>query len=174
MNVIKTAVAASALSLMGTSAMAEVYVGVSYLDGGLEVMDSLDVDLPTVVIRGGYGVSEVLALEVRGGTGISRDKDVAGSDVNIELEDFVGGYAVVRMPTATKVTPYVLAGYTRAEFNAKSNWGSEDEVETDFSYGFGADMALTESFAVNAEWVTLVDKGDVEFGGLSVGATLAF
>jgi len=175
MKNVKMLASASLLALAGSTAVAgDFYAGASYLDGTLELMDSLDADLPTVMIKGGYNHNEHIALELRGGWGVSRDKDISGSNVNIELDDFVGGYVVFKMPTNTKIEPYVLAGYTRAEFEAKSNWGSDSEVETDFSYGFGANYNVSENFAVNAEWVTLIDKGDLEFGGPSVGAVVSF
>ena len=174
MKNVKMLVSASLLSVACASAVAEPYVGVNYMDGSLEIMDSIDADLPSLVVRAGYNLNDFISAEVRGGFGVGQEDSVAGSGVDFELEDFYSALVVVKAPSHTSVTPYLVAGFTRAEFKASSNWGNDTETENDFTYGIGADVELTETIALNAEWISYISKGDVEFSGPSLGVSMAF
>lgn len=174
MKNIKAIASIGLLTMASTAAVAQPYVGAGILDGSLEIADSIDVDLPSVFVKAGYGFSDLLAVEVRGGTGVKRDKHVAGSNVNIELESFYSALVVVKAPVNEQLTAYALAGGTRANFEAKAFGSTDDESETGITYGVGADFKITESLSANAEWVSYVDKSDLELSGASIGMTMAF
>lgn len=175
MKNVKMLISASLLSVACASAVAEdIYVGVNYMDGSLEIMDSIDADLPSLVVRAGYNLNDFISAEVRGGFGVGQEDSVAGSGVDFELEDFYGTYVLVKAPSHSSVTPYLVAGFTRAEFKASTTFGSDTGSENDFSYGVGADVDLTETIALNAEWIQYISKGDVEFGGPSLGVAMSF
>lgn len=174
MKNVKMLVSASLLSVACASAVAQPYVGVNYMDGELEMMDSLDADLPSLVVRAGYSLNDTISTEVRGGFGVGQDDGVAGTSIDFELEDFYGAYVLVKAPGQGAITPYLIAGFTRAEFKVSTTFGSDTGSENDFSYGVGADVDLTETIALNAEWMSYISRGDVEFSGPSLGVSMAF
>jgi len=174
MKNVKMLVSASILSVASAYAVAESYVGASYLDGGLELMDSIDADLPGAFIRIGNQYGDHLAAEIRGGIGVGKEHSIAGSDVDFELEDFYGAYVLLKAPSHSYAVPYLIAGYTRAEFKADGPGGSSDTIEEGFSYGAGLSIELTEAIALNGEWIQYVNKSDIEFSGLSMGVSMEF
>ena len=175
MKNVKMLASASLLALAGSTAVAgDFYAGVNYLDGSLELMDSIEADTPAMVVRAGYNLNEFISAEARGGFGVGQDDGVAGTDVDFELEDFYGAYVLVKAPSHTSIEPYLIAGFTRAEFKASTSFGSDTGSENDFSFGLGANIDLTETIALNAEWIQYISRGDIEFGGPSLGVAMSF
>ena len=71
-----------------------------------------------------------------------------------------------------------LAGFTmaRAEFSGSAGGQqvSQTTTETGFSYGAGAQLALTDALSGYVEWTRYLDKDDYEASGLGIGALYAF
>ena len=110
----------------------------------------------------------VLSVEARVGFGAG--DDTVGL-VNAEMDDMYGLYLRGVIPIGM-FKPYVIAGYTSADFS--SNSFSEDD--SDISYGLGLDLMLGDSLALNAEYMRLMEfenaigtSADVNVDSLSLG-----
>jgi len=71
----------------------------------------------------------------------------------------------------TNITPYVLAGYSKAWIDIEGYGGDSD---SDFSYGAGVGFELTEGLSVAAEYVVLADKTDYDLNEFNVNLVYTF
>lgn len=176
-------VAAFALSAaLPMASIAAPYIGVNYTR--VELDGDLDHDFDTVAIRGGYEFTDWLAIEARYGvgTGDSKDREALGPFTftqKFEVEQYYGVYGRLTLPNSTLFKPYVIAGYTEAELDWRLDMNGtrldSDSIKDDaFSYGVGVNLEFNEHFAVNAEYMRLLDDGDVDVDGLTVGLSYRF
>ena len=143
------------------------YGGVSYSQ--LDYSEpGLDLDFSTIGGLVGYKLSNSFAIEVRGARG-QRDDSLYG--VGVEVDKTFSVLGRFSLPNETNVTPYVVAGFTKAWLEVD---GGYKVNESDYSYGIGAAFSLTDQFAVSAEYVVLLDKDDAEINALSLIATYDF
>ncbi len=159
------------LAAWGFSEKAEAdagwYAGVSYSQ--LDYSEpGLDLDFSTVGGLIGFKLSNSFAIEFRGAKG-QTDDSVYGIGVQVDKTTSVLGR--FSLPNETNVTPYVVAGFSKGWLSADGGFKTD---ESDYSYGIGAAFALTDQFSVSAEYVSLLDKSDVEVAALSLIATYEF
>lgn len=136
-------------------------------------------DLGAIVGKAGAKFNPYLAAELRLGVGISSDSVTTnGVFVEVDLDNFVGGYALVGIPNESPIYPYVAVGFTQGNVsyfaNGPGGTFKESESESDNSFGFGADLELNESAYLNAEYMNYFDKDGVQISGFSFGAKLMF
>lgn len=132
-----------------------------------------------VVLRAGVDFTEWLALEVRGGMGLSDDDD---NGVQYEMDNMYGGYLKLSLPMSENVRPYVIGGYTRINGDLEYRTqlaGSTITVKDsrdldDQSYGAGIDFGVTDTLGVNLEYMRYYDKDGEEISGITVGLRSAF
>lgn len=183
----KIILAGSALALMSVGGIAQAqepveqgYIGANYVfltyeeDGFSE-----DLDLGALAGKVGAKFNPYFAAELRAGFGVADESISAnGATATLELDYLVGAYGVLGLPNESPVYPYVVVGYTKGELTASVSGpggsASISDSETDFSYGVGANLAATEEFHVNVEYMNYFDKDGYEISGFSVGATVLF
>lgn len=151
------------------------YLFATYEEDGI----SEEFDLGAVIAKAGAQLNPYVAAELRGGVGVT-DDSATFFDVEAELElDYLAGaYLLAGIPNETPFYPYVVAGFTKGEltFSATGPGGSVSfsESESDFSYGVGTYLAISEQVHLNAEYMNYLDKDDVEITGVSIGAKFLF
>ncbi|TVP48938.1 MAG: porin family protein [Halomonas sp.] len=109
-------------------------------------------------LRGGSQFNDYFAVEGHLGTG--------GSDGQAELDYLAGVYAKGILPIAPEVRLYGLAGFTEVDFN--------QDRESDFSYGAGAEFDLTRNLSLGADYMRYLDKSAYTFDAASVGLRFRF
>ena len=152
-------------------ALGPFYIGANYAmttigadDAGLP--DEFDVQATT--LSAGLHLLDFLSVEARVGFGAG--DDTVGS-VNAEMDEMYGLYLRGVIPIGM-FKPYVIAGYTSADFS----YNSSSEDDSDISYGLGLDLMLGDSLALNAEYMRLMEfedaigtSADVNVDSLSLG-----
>lgn len=148
------------------------YVGAGVVDGKLEI-DGVegDADPTALFARGGYQFNDYLAAEARLGTGLDDDEF---HGVKTEIDNFLGIYAKVGIPTPAGFYPYALVGLTRGELKASTRAFSSKEDEDDVSFGVGVDYWFNPQFSLGLEYMQYMDTDDFEFSGLSLGGNYKF
>ena len=184
-----------ALALTGVAAPAlAVDQGENYLGGGFGMLsydtdaefqgEQLEFDPTALVWRAGHGVVDNFAVEGRLGFGLSDDsvtRPINGNagTIEAEIDQFFGIYGVGYLPINDTFSVYGLAGITSGELTATgkvngTTVAEESDDDTDFSYGVGAELGLTEDISGYAEWVSYFDEDDYDITGVTVGAKYSF
>jgi hypothetical protein len=148
-------------------------VGKKYAGADLMVVNASagDDDVTVSVLAGkfGYYVHENLAVEGRLGIGIT-DDEIGYYDTEVRINYALGVYLLPEYSN-NKFKLYGILGMTRGE----SEVGDETFDNTDLSYGFGAKYMITETVAVGAEYIFLMeDDNDVDYESIGVGAAFYF
>lgn len=164
----------------GTAMAAGPWVGVDYSWLEFENEDTRDALEPrAAIVRGGLELNEWFGLEARAGTGIRSDKrSIPGGEARFDLDRLLGGYATVSFPVGKVARPYLIGGFTEAkgeltgDFNGVELSGSE--TTDDHSWGGGIALNLTDTFAINAEYMQYLDNDDGELSSISLGVRSAF
>lgn len=148
------------------------YAGGTYSFMSVEDDDfGVDADVGVLFLRGGYQLNQYVALEARIGMGVEDDK-IGG--INLEVEEMIGAYAKVGLPTQTGFYPYVLLGVTDSELELSGFGQSASDSDTDLSYGVGVDYWFSSQMSASAEYTNFYDDGGTSLTGLSLGVTYKF
>jgi len=158
------------LSALTLSATCSAFAG-PYIGGDYALIDADIVDLGALVFKGGYQLTDWAAIEARVGFGL-QDDDYYGIDV--ELDNFFGGYFLAGLPNTSIFYPYVIAGYTRMEIDVSGYGVSDSADDSDFSYGIGSRITITESLAGNVEFMRYFDDGDGDIDAINFGLIFKF
>ncbi|SHI02081.1 porin family protein [Ferrimonas marina] len=151
------------------------HAGQFYLGGQIGYYDlsaeGQDVTPVGINLQGGYRFSPFVGLELRAGTGISRD-DAASVEVGVEHN--LGAYLNAGVPLSDWVRLYGLLGYTTGEVEISVSGQSRTQQEQDLSYGAGFGLGATEQLSVTIEYMQWIDKGGVDVSGLTLGVIYLF
>ncbi|MFM1886428.1 MAG: hypothetical protein RL026_1585 [Pseudomonadota bacterium] len=151
MNVTKTAglraVAALgvALLLAGLPGLSEARDAGAYLGGNLSRIsfDDTGGTSPHPIAIGmqlGYDFGPHLALEARGGTGLSGDSaTVEGIDIDFKVKSFIGGYLRGTLPLSDSFDVYGLLGYASGKISGSAMGITVSDSEDDLSWFVGAE-----------------------------------
>ena len=110
-----------------------------------------------------------------------------------ELDSLYGIYWRASIP-ANKIYPYTIIGYTIAEIETSkgfitgtgNNTGNgelstitvdfvkDNETQSGISYGVGADFHVNDNLAINAEWMSYLDKDELDISGASLSLVYKF
>ncbi len=170
-KILAGAVLASAVSL----AQADFYAGgnilyINYDESGVS-------DINPIALYGNVGkwLNDWLAVEARAGFGV-RDDSARVFDVkaDLELTHLVGAYVKAGIPNETMIFPYAVAGYSHLKAKVSVGSFSESDSGSDFSYGLGVDFRVTESAAVNLEYMRYYSKSGVDVDGITLGVNFRF
>jgi outer membrane immunogenic protein len=112
-----------------------------------------DADLGAVQLRGGYNFNEFLGAEI----------EAAGIDVNVELENSYGAYAVGRIPFAEKADVFGRIGYVSTEIKASAGGVSASGDDDAAALGVGGDyyFAPNQGIRVGYTYLDYDDSIDV-------------
>ncbi len=168
--VIMSTAALSSQPLLADSTHGHRYVGASVGFMDIENQSNNEASINHIEGRAGGYVNEFLAFEARLGTGLT-DDTVNATDFSLRYS--LGAYIRAGFPVHKQVFPYVVLGFSRAGFEAKTAGKSDNSAETDSSYGIGIDMEVV-NLSLTAEYLDMIDKNDTSFSGFSVGFTTKF
>jgi len=147
------------------------YVGGSFVRGNLNY-SGVDFDLNALDLRLGVDMAKWFHIEGRVAFGVN-DKAISGVEVSVNR--LLGIHGVFSLPNKTLFRPYVVAGLTYGEVDFRlPGFGSADESETDLSFGAGLDVQITDSIDLFAEYMQYIDKGLIDFNGISLGLKFEF
>lgn len=133
------------------------------IDGGF-----YDADVMTLDGKVGTYFNENFSGELRVGLGV-QDDTVFGAD--IEVDNYYGAYVRFGAPVTDGFYPYAIAGYTNTKVSVS---GGGSDSESDFSYGVGADMAISNDVDFTVEYMRYLDKDGGEVDGIGVGFKFKF
>lgn len=126
----------------------------------------------------GIKVNENFSVEGRLGFGIGDDDvNFLGENVTLEIDHYYGIYGRIGAQVE-QFYPYVLLGYTSGETTASVLGQSFSADDSDLSYGVGIDFNVSDTIAINAEYMNYLEGSeagsDYELSGFSLGARFAF
>ena len=137
-----------------------LYGGGSY--SKLDYQESAgELNFTTIGAIVGTKLSNHVAIEGRYSSGHEGD-DVASYDVDIKST--YGVYGRFSMDNTTNVTPYVIAGYTKAEIHVQ---GAGNDSADGLSVGAGVSFNLSDKLSVGVEYMSLLDKNDYDVDQVS-------
>lgn len=161
--IVKSFLAASIISASCAASAADMYAG-----GGVAVLDADEVTLNAVYGRFGAFFNENISAEARLGLGVGDDSI---GDVKIELDNFYGAYVRGGIPAGEVFYPYAILGYTKGKLSSSEG---DSRSDSDLSYGVGADFSVSETLKINAEYMSYMDKDEIEITGFTVGVAFSF
>ena len=156
----------------------EIYYGASL--ASIELTDDegpIDkISFTTLYGRLGAKWSENISGEFRLGLASSEEKQAGQL---LEMKSFGGLYVKVGAPLSETFYPYAIIGKTRGKLGistdtssvTKSSVTKSSVTKSDTSFGFGADVKIFESVAINLEYINSIDKPVNDFAGFSLGLT---
>ncbi|TNE77545.1 MAG: porin family protein [Gammaproteobacteria bacterium] len=155
---------------MYKSGMGGVYAGLNYTFMMLDDND-LDADVGTLSGKVGVDATPFLSLEGRAGFGVD-DDTISGVDLSVD--NFFGGYANIKLPNESPVTPYAVIGFTRIEAEAKFLGNKVTDDDSDLSYGVGLNMKFQQNLSGNLEYMRYYDDDNLTVDGLGLGIQVNF
>src|SRR5690606_29827087 len=152
------------------AAIAAPYMGLNYTHTRTDDIVG-KMDFNALALKGGYQIIDWFAVEARYGSGRSTQTERGiyiaehGIDIeetyNIKMKDYYGAYAIFSLPNATMFKPYLVAGYTEANFKLKTtgsipgyypiSFTESDKVDSP-SYGLGLNINFSEHLTANLEY----------------------
>ena len=178
MKKMKIGIIAGAL-LVSTNLLAasegDQYAGIQYTNLDLSDSSGDSVSPSAIVGRFGVYINESVSVEGRLGIGAGDDTIDAGPfDIAIELDTLYGVYGVGHMPINESASVYGVIGFTQAEATASAMGFSESFDDSGLSYGIGADIGISDTVALNLEFMQYMSKSDFDLTGVSAGVTFSF
>lgn len=160
------------LGLCATAHAAEPYAGanIGFVDYSIDGIGS-DASLTALYGRGGVKFADVFAVEGRLGLGVG-DDSVGTADVSLNY--LAGVYVLAGLPVTEQFFPYAVLGYSKGDMDFDLGLGSFSDSESDISYGVGVDFHLNETFTINGEYMSYLDKDGGEIAGFAIGASMSF
>ncbi|KCZ60228.1 outer membrane beta-barrel protein [Hyphomonas chukchiensis] len=119
-----------------------------------------DADLGAIQLRGGYNFNEFLGAEIEGAIGVADEStSIAGVDVDVELENSYGAYAVGRIPFSEKADVFGRVGYVSTEIKASASGFSASADDDAAALGIGGDYYFAPNQGVRLGY-TYLDYDD--------------
>jgi len=156
-----------------------IYSGVQYANAAYDKNGVPDLEPTLAVFRIGSMFNEGFGFEGRIGIGLSddatrfNDPDLGNADFKIDIENFLGLYLLGRSGIGDAASVYLLLGFTAsvvtASIDTAATTGSVSEDESDLSYGFGLDFNISDSYSLNIEYMSYLDKDDFTVDTISIG-----
>ena len=134
---------------------------------------SEDLNPTGLTLRGGYFLTDYIAVEGRLGTGVN-DDSIGNSGVDLELDHLFGVYAVGHIPVNEVFSFYGLLGFSYAEATVSSRWASASDDDDGFSYGAGVQVNFTPQISGQLEYVSYLSKSDYDLNAASIGLSYNF
>lgn len=134
---------------------------------------SEDLNPTGLTVRGGYFFADNFAVETRLGTGLN-DDTISGTDVDIELDQLFGVYAVGHLPVNDAFSFYGLIGFSYAEATLSNRFASISDDDDGFSYGAGVEVNFTPQVSGQLEYVSYLSKSDYDLNAASIGLSYNF
>lgn len=169
-----------------------------------QVRDVEDAGIEGMFFKYGYQMHAFFSLELRAGIGVSgyevegyREEitriDTASQDPfvpgperryetrplssTIEMKHYYGAYARIGAARKWWVSPYLLVGFSRANFEIQGSGlgnASGGDVVKDESWGAGFNIKVTDSVFFSIEYLELFDEGNIEVDNWNAGLEYSF
>jgi outer membrane immunogenic protein len=163
--------ALAAALAVAPAASAQLYIGGGYTVFQADVDDD-DVNLGAVMGRVGYEFLPVLAVEGEAAIGVQDDDfDVLGTNVDIGIDNEVGGFVVGKLPLLG-MDLFGRVGYANFSIDADAAGASAAPDGSGMAYGGGVNFNIL-FLRARAEY-TRYEVDDTDFDSLSVSALLKF
>ena len=115
----------------------------------------------------GYDINDMISVEAETSLPVSKTSftgvDLSNNHTAVHLK--------FTLPTSGSFKPFARAGMTKGTFKAENIFGGPSVIsynDTVFSYGIGAEWALSEKFGLRADYSMMeIDGEDVEVIALS-------
>ncbi len=134
-----------------------------------------DASLTSIYGRYGYQFHDNFSAELRFGKGIGDDTlSILGTNVDVSLNNFFGGYVRGGIPAGEYFYPYLVIGYTRGKLDVVVSGFADSGSESDVSYGIGTDIMLSKNWGANIEYMNYLDKDEAEISGFAIGIITKF
>lgn len=177
-KLIAVALLSSAAAMTAVTASANSagsgYVGALASHYTFDVEGTSDDLNPTgLTVRGGYFLTDNVAVEGRLGTGLN-DDTISGTNVDIELDQLVGVYAVGHLPVNEVFSFYGLVGFSYAEATLSAPGASVSDDDDGFSYGAGVEVNFTPVVSAQLEYASYLNKSDYDLNAASIGISYKF
>jgi outer membrane immunogenic protein len=175
------AIIASITLFTTINTQAEVYKSKPYAGGNISDLTLSvtgapdDLSLLSGYARFGAQFDDYLSLEWRIGTGL-QDDDIRGpgTKADVSLDLFYGVYVLGGAPVTEHIYPYAALGYSRAELEINDPGFSAEYKENDISFGVGVNFDVSNTFAINVEYLQYVKENGVELSGPTAGFVYYF
>jgi hypothetical protein len=152
-----------------------MYVGVNVVRTTYKEDGFASVNPVVLAAKLGKEFNPNFAIEGRVGLGVMDDSlTIAGTKIDVEVDNFYGVYAKGILPTGSKLSPYGLVGYTKGKISASAGGLSASGSDSDISFGVGADVALDKDMILNFEFAKLFGGDGYDVDALSIGASFRF
>ncbi|GGC77733.1 porin family protein [Vreelandella lutescens] len=147
------------------------YVGADAMAWTLD-FDGVDESFDSVGLRlvAGMKLDEYLAVEFHGATGGS--DDIYGLD--IELDYLVGGFLKGIVPLGNNARLFGLLGYSEVKLTASGFGLNESGRDDDVSFGAGAEVDVTDTLAISADFTRYLSQADYDLDAYSIGLRYRF
>jgi len=155
------------------------YLGIAYGYENLKIKTNrgtLDTNFGSIMLDAGYKFNKYVAVEGRYWSGINSNNDLAWkndlpSDITV---DAWGIYVKPMYPVSNALNVYALLGYGSQD--AKIDLKSGGSINTDsidaFSWGIGADYALTNNWSLFVDYTSIIDGESGNVDALNASNTL--
>jgi len=157
MKILKAGIAALALTAFATTAHAGdeggAYVNLGANLTKIDTGAGFSIDFTTISGKLGYDFTENFGFEVQGDIGVD-------GEFGADLDHFIGGFAVAKMPAGENFDLFVRGGV----FTAKVSGGGISDSDEDFAVGAGGQMFFTENDGIRIEYTNLAFEDAHVFG----------
>lgn len=157
-----------ALSISAAADSSQGYIGTTLSVIGVDTNNGYSFNPATASIRAGVDLNEHAALEARLGTGIT---DAWGGNYLMNIDRMASGFLVLSFAPSNASHVYVLLGGTKSTATlSHSSYGSEQDSESDLSYGAGFNLQLANKVSsLTIEAIKYIDTETISATGFSLG-----
>jgi opacity protein-like surface antigen len=102
----------------------------------------------------GYDINDMISVEAETSLPVSKDNIKLTSDITGEFSLYhTAVFAKFTLPTSGSFKPFARAGMTKSKFKAEVAGDYDYKVnDTVFSYGIGAEWAMSEKFGLRVDY----------------------
>ena|SRR5690554_843016 len=151
------------------------YGGFQYALGTYSEDGFDDANPNALVGRYGKFVNDNFAIEGRIGFGIGDDSiSTTFGDISIEADTLIGVYGLGHVEINDSSSVYGLLGFTRGELTASASGITFSDDDSGLSYGVGANVGVSDSLALNLEYIQYLSTSDYDFTAIGLGVVFSF
>lgn len=157
----------------------DAYAGIhySYLDAEVDfgAAGTLNTNPQAAYVTLGKKLNANFAAEIRAGTGtFDDDGNVAGVNIDTEVDYIYGVYFKAGSDISHQLHPYLVLGWSWVKATAEAGGLRGSEDDDDISYGIGVSWAASPDLSLNLEYMGWYDEESIEVAGFSLGVAFNF
>jgi opacity protein-like surface antigen len=159
----KLATVATLAILTASSVSAEGF----YVGAGISQERISPVDAPVsfkstnAIALIGYDINDMISVEAETSLPVSKDNINIVSEITGEFSAYhTAVFAKFTLPTSGSFKPFARAGMTKSTFKAEVTGDDYKVNDTVFSYGIGAEWAMSEKFGLRVDYSMMESSDD--------------